>query len=146
MIELVMYARSFIGTPYLWGGDNPMDGGMDCSGFACELLRAAGVLRGVEDLSAQGIYDYIHLTGRVGPVAGGSFAFYGKSVTQITHVAFCINPYLMLEAGGGGRSTVDLRSAAERNAMVRMRPIRSRGDFLCGVRPDYSFVGVGFNV
>lgn len=30
---VIAYAKSFIGTPYVYGGDSPSDGGFDCSGF-----------------------------------------------------------------------------------------------------------------
>ncbi|MFA6941377.1 MAG: SH3 domain-containing C40 family peptidase [Clostridiaceae bacterium] len=30
---VIAYAKSFIGLPYVYGGDSPSDGGFDCSGF-----------------------------------------------------------------------------------------------------------------
>lgn len=30
---VIAYAKSFIGVPYVYGGDSPSDGGFDCSGF-----------------------------------------------------------------------------------------------------------------
>ena len=39
------YAYSFLGTPYRWGGDDPLTG-IDCSGLALEVLKAAGIYRG----------------------------------------------------------------------------------------------------
>lgn len=30
---VIAYAKSFTGTPYVYGGDSPSDGGFDCSGF-----------------------------------------------------------------------------------------------------------------
>lgn len=30
---VITYAKSFLGTPYVYGGDSPSDGGFDCSGF-----------------------------------------------------------------------------------------------------------------
>ena len=38
----VKYAMAFIGTPYVWGGDDPM-GGFDCSGFCIEVLKGVPV-------------------------------------------------------------------------------------------------------
>ena len=40
------------GTPYLWGGDDPMSG-FDCSGMVVELLKVSGHLNENEDLSAK---------------------------------------------------------------------------------------------
>ena len=30
---LIAYSKTFLGTPYVYGGDSPSDGGFDCSGF-----------------------------------------------------------------------------------------------------------------
>lgn len=30
---LIDYSKTFVGTPYVYGGDSPSDGGFDCSGF-----------------------------------------------------------------------------------------------------------------
>ena len=30
---VIAYSKSFLGTPYVYGGDSPSDGGFDCSGF-----------------------------------------------------------------------------------------------------------------
>lgn len=32
--SLIDYSKSFLGTPYVYGGDSPSDGGFDCSGFS----------------------------------------------------------------------------------------------------------------
>ena len=35
-------ALAYLGTPYVWGGDDPS--GFDCSGFVIECLKSAGLL------------------------------------------------------------------------------------------------------
>ena len=40
--SLVDSAKSFIGTPYVWGGESMTEGGMDCSGFVYNALKSAG--------------------------------------------------------------------------------------------------------
>ena len=140
MRELLDYAMSFLGVPYIWGGNNRLSG-MDCSGFVCELLRSAGEI-GPEDLSAQGIYDKLHLTGSLDSYSPGSLAFYGQSVTQITHVGFLIDKYRIIEAAGGGRECDTFEEAKARGAMVRIRPIKYRKDLVAMVKPRYYQIGL----
>ena len=46
----------FVGTPYVWGGNNVMEG-LDCSGYTQVILRAAG-LDPKGDQTSQGLYDH----------------------------------------------------------------------------------------
>lgn len=39
--ELISYAKSFIGTPYLWGGKSSL--GFDCSGFVQTIFKMSGI-------------------------------------------------------------------------------------------------------
>lgn len=140
MQHIIDYAKSFLGVPYKFGSNNINDGGIDCSGFVCELLRAAGEL-GKEDLSAQGIYE--RLEGNASLVGGpGSILFFGESVTKITHVAFALDNYLMIEAGGGDASTQDIKIAAKQNAMVRIRTLKWRKDLVASLKPRYAALGM----
>ena len=50
------YAARFIGTPYLWGGDSPMEG-FDCSGLLVEVLQAHGVIERGRDYTAHGLRE-----------------------------------------------------------------------------------------
>lgn len=135
-MELILrYALSFLGTPYYFGGDDPIQG-IDCSGLVLEMLIAAGVFPHGTDMTAQGLYN--HFEGKSGSGwALGSLAFYGKDARNITHVAFCISDKLMIEAGGGGPTTTNLQEAVKKNAFVKMRPIKYRKDFFCVLKPDY---------
>ncbi|TIC78631.1 transglycosylase SLT domain-containing protein [Nocardioides sp. GY 10127] len=36
-------ARSYLGMPYVWGGDSPSDGGMDCSGLVQHVFGSVGI-------------------------------------------------------------------------------------------------------
>lgn len=135
---LKAYALSMLGTPYKFGGNNPIDG-IDCSGYVCELLRSAGLL-GKEDLSAQGLYDKFSeqenttLNERV----FGALIFFGKSTSEISHVAWGWDSFRMLEAGGGDRLTLTKADAAAKNAFVRPRPIEWRSDLVAILKPSYS--------
>lgn len=119
-----------------------MQGGYDCGGYVSELMRAAGVIPWNADMRAQDLFNHIHATGRSNVYGAGSLAFYGASLKDVNHVGFCLDSKLMLEAGGGDSTTVNLTAAAKRNAMVRLRLIAYRRDLLDVVRPDYSRMGM----
>ena len=129
---LQMLITRMLSTPYLWGGNSPLQG-LDCSGLVCELLRSIGLI-GREDLRAQALYDRFKIEGSPG-AAFGALAFFGKSVSEITHVTFMLNAGVMVEAGGGGSQTTSLQKAIEQNAYVRVRPLKSRKDFIASVIP-----------
>lgn len=135
---LQTYALSLIGTPYFYGGDDPISG-FDCSGLACELARAAGIVARNFRSNAQGLHNELVKTGCT-PIAPklGDFSFYGPSWDKIDHVGFCLDGVTMVEAGGGDATTLDPKTASNQNAFVRLRPIRFRKDYLGIVRPTYT--------
>lgn len=139
MDELLNYARSFLGTPYVFSG-NYVDG-LDCSGFVCEILRSAGVVGNREDLTAQDLFDRTQREGTYSQTAG-SLAFFGKSFKEISHVALCLNPYQMIEAGGGDGTTINVTEAKKKNAFVRIRPINYRSDVVAVIKPRYNRIGL----
>lgn len=138
---LIRYAFTFANVPYKFGGNSPLDGGIDCSGFVCEVLRFAGLV-GREDLTAQSLYDRFARDGTLAVRGPGVLAFYGKSVAHITHVAFMVDAYRILEAGGGRADTDTLPEAAALNARVRGRLLEYRGDLVITVRPRYGTIGL----
>jgi len=132
------YAMKLVGTPYKWGGDDPMSG-LDCSGLCLELMQSVGVLPHNQDLNSQGMYTRMTIDGC--PVREkakfGSLIFFGKDATKISHVAFCLNDQLMIEAGGGTSRTRHINDAIRDNAYVRVRPIATRSDRVAVVMPKY---------
>jgi len=112
----------FFGKPYLWGGNSPVFG-LDCSGFICEVLRSIGVIKG--DYTAQDLYTHLLSKGARSQLAPGSLLFFGDHKDKITHVAMAINDKLMIEAGGGDRTTNTIIESNKKNAYIRIRPIRS---------------------
>lgn len=138
MDDLLEYAKSFLGVRYVYGGDDY--GGVDCSGYISELLRSCGMIRNKERFNAQQFYDMFQNNGSINVFAPGSLAFYGKSVTEITHIAFMISNHSIIEAGGGTSETTTLDQAIQQNAFVRIRPVKYRQDFLCTIRPRYLFM------
>lgn len=140
MRELVTYARSFLGKPYLWGGDGPT--GYDCSGLIIRILRKYCLVGPFEDLSAQGLYDKLREEGVVVRPKGrafptGTILFYGQSLLKIEHVALALDFYSVLEAGGGNHRTDSVEKANKLNACVREYSVHFRDDLLVGIMPAY---------
>jgi cell wall-associated NlpC family hydrolase len=136
------YAMSFLGLPYLWGGDDPIKG-FDCSGFVQELLISAGAHpEPSKDLTAQGLYDALQHKGIWSVYTCGALAFYGKDALHIVHVAMLLDQYRIIEAGGGGSTTLDQDVAARQNAFIRIRHVNRRKDLIAVIRPPYVSIGM----
>ena len=136
---LLSYAMRFVGVPYKWGGDDPLQG-IDCSGFVIELLKSQGLVAKSFDANAQAIYQRYE-SSKVYKASFGALVFFGKDNTKITHVGFALDHNVMVEAGGGDSTTVNAVVAAEKNAFVKVRPILSRTDLVAMVRPKYYWEG-----
>ena len=121
---LLTYAMMHVGTPYKWGGSDPIHG-YDCSGFVQELLISGGAHpdNGRTDYTSQGLYNYFAENGRWNKRLAGSLAFYGRDRESISHVALLIDPWRVIEAAGGGSSTTNIERAAEHDAFIRIRPL-----------------------
>lgn len=124
------YIRSFIGLPYRWGGDDPL-GGFDCSGLAIEMLKSVGIMEPHWDTTADGL---MHIFPIVESPEVGCLVLFGKD-GRASHVGIMVNSEQMIEAGGGGSSTLTEKDAEKQNAFVRVRPIKARRDFLCFADP-----------
>lgn len=55
---VVSTAKSLVGTPYVWGGESPREGGFDCSGLTQYAFKQAGysLNRISVDQAKQGVY------------------------------------------------------------------------------------------
>lgn len=126
---LKAFIQSTLGTPYIWGGNNPVEG-YDCSGLIQDALASIGLdPRG--DQNSQSLHDYfINKELSVSTPSFGDLLFFGKNARHITHVAMAVNESFMFEAGGGGSSTNTREDAAKQNACVRIREIRRRNDLV----------------
>lgn len=134
MQYLIAYAFEYVGTPYRWGGETHE--GIDCSGLVQEILMSVGI-DPEGDQTAQGLYDYFVQNSGGTEIGAGSLAFYGRSIREITHVAFMIDKYRVIEAGGGGSKTLTKDDAIKQNAFVRVRALKRRKDLVAIVNPKY---------
>lgn len=112
------------GKPYIWGGDDPIDG-FDCSGMAIELLKSTGQLPRDGDWTAQGLFTLFKHRIAIVP-RPGCLVFWGQSLTQITHIEMMIDDLRTIGASGGGSRTLTERAAVRQNAYIKIRPLASR--------------------
>ncbi|KOV62904.1 hydrolase Nlp/P60 [Streptomyces sp. MMG1121] len=118
--KAVAFAHRQLGTPYVWGGDGPADGGFDCSGLTQAAYHAAGISI---PRVAQAQYDASPHLLKGAPLAPGDLLFFGTSPRDITHVA--------LYTGGG--QAID---APHPGAVVRQGPARANSpSFQGATRP-----------
>jgi len=126
------YALNFIGIPYIYGGNSPIEG-LDCSGLVLEALRCEGHVH-KEDMTAKDLYRFLKSKNWYNvqreKVTEGDIIFFGNSLDNISHVAIALNNYQLLEAGGGDASTISRAEAIKKNAFVRIRPISNRQDLI----------------
>lgn len=140
--ELRAYARSFLGTPYVYTGNSRFTG-MDCSGFMCEVLRKYGLIGNHEDLSAYGLYDKFKSTGLSlqrndsFSFPTGTLLFYGTDEHDISHVAMALDSYSLIQSGGGGPRVDSLDKARSLGAQVHERSSSLRKDLVAAIWPRY---------
>ncbi len=84
-VELVEYAKQFLGNPYVWGGTS-LTKGADCSGFVLSVFKKFGVSLS-HSSRAQANEGTKIKTSELQP---GDLVFYGNSKGTINHVAIYI--------------------------------------------------------
>ncbi|MDG4858224.1 bifunctional lytic transglycosylase/C40 family peptidase [Streptomyces sp. T-3] len=118
--KAVAFARAQLGTPYVWGGDGPSEGGFDCSGLTQAAYRAAGI---TIPRVAQAQYNAGPRLPRQAPLQPGDLLFFGTSTSRITHVGIYSGSGRMIDAPRPG-------------ANVREQPVDiNRSDFRGATRP-----------
>lgn len=114
---------SYLGTPYIWGGDDPS--GFDCSGLVIEGLKTIGLVPRGFDTTADGLYHQF-LSRSVGWPRPGDLAFRvsgGRAVHVGTVVMVEDKTAYLIGASGGGSRTNSPADAWKQNAYVRVRPL-----------------------
>ena len=114
-------ALAYLGTPYVWGGDDPS--GFDCSGYVIECLKSAGILKESDDYTAAGLLRLFQKT-VVDLPEEGALLFLLDRKGRAVHVTICLDECFQIGASGGTARTRDVGAAWRDNAFVKIRPIR----------------------
>ena len=97
-------AKSYIGVPYVWGGESLAEGGFDCSGFVYNVLNDSGIK--VSRTTAKDYYTYFKkYEVAKSTICSGDLLFFGKSKSSISHVAIAISSTEMIESIGSKKNT-----------------------------------------
>lgn len=83
-VDLVQYAKQFVGNPYVWGGVS-LTGGADCSGFTLSIYKKYGVSLPHHAASQAQMGTKVSM----GEIQPGDLVFYAKN-GKINHVAIYI--------------------------------------------------------
>lgn len=123
--DIVATARTYLGKPYVWGGESESEGGYDCSGFVYSVLNKCGMK--VPRTTAQG---YSALGKKVTNIQSGDLLYFGKSTKRITHIAIAINGSQMIESIGNSKNTktnkgkgVSITNISHRNDLLLVKRI-----------------------
>ncbi|GAB2709533.1 C40 family peptidase [Nocardia thraciensis] len=95
--QVISFACSQLGQPYVWGGDGPSEGGWDCSGLTKAAYATAGI-----DLPRT-TYDQIHTGPRIPEhqLQPGDLVFYGTDA-DVHHVGIYLGAGKKVEAATFG--------------------------------------------
>ena len=135
LTTLGQIAVTYVGIPYLYGGNNPLLG-LDCSGFVQIPLKKVGILYAGKDYYSQAIYnELIKRKYRSHEPDADCILFFGKN--KIDHVAIALDSKFMIEARGGDDSTKTFEDAVSRIAMVEITEIAHRKDLRASIKVEY---------
>jgi len=118
-------AFSFLGKPYRWGGNDPIDG-FDCSGFCIEILKSVGILPRQGDWTAQGLWNLFEEQEVAAPYPGCLVFWLNKDRDKIIHIEFAISHDHCIGSSGGGSKTLNIQDAIDQDAYIKIRPWASR--------------------
>ena len=117
----VRVAERFLGTPYIWGGDDPS--GFDCSGFVLECMKSIGMVREKQDFTADDLHRMLKCKNTDEPKAGVLMFWFTENWQRAYHVAICLDENIYIGASGGDSTTDSPDDAWKQNAYIKIRPI-----------------------
>ncbi|GAA5146213.1 hypothetical protein GCM10023321_05340 [Pseudonocardia eucalypti] len=89
------FAHEQLGTPYVWGGNGPDDGGFDCSGLVMKAYASAGVRL---PRTAQAQFEAGPRIPEEEPIRAGDLVFFGGGPKSVTHVGVAVSATRMIDA------------------------------------------------
>lgn len=92
--DLELIARSFVNTPYIWGGKTFM--GVDCSGFTQIVFRIIGIALPRDSWQQAELGEEV----KFGEHQKGDLAFFKNETGKITHVGICLDNDTIIHASG----------------------------------------------
>jgi cell wall-associated NlpC family hydrolase len=125
---VVELAQKFLGIPYIWGGSSPHVG-FDCSGFFIWDTQVFKILPSM-DCTANDLMGAFKEAVVSKP---GDPVFYGNK-GRATHIMMYLGVIngveMVIGASGGDHTTLTEEDAKKRNAMVKIKPLHYRNDFI----------------
>jgi phage tail-like protein len=82
--QFIANMEDLVGTPYVYGGNSPADGGMDCSGSVIYALNQMG--NNIPDQTASDIYNNLTTPVENGDFQPGDLRFLRNSEGDVSHV------------------------------------------------------------
>jgi SH3-like domain-containing protein len=130
---LVRFARSFLGTPYLWGGTSSK--GFDCSGFTKIIYYSGGVIM-TRDASSQFKYgDEVSIEKPCESLAPGDLLYFGSVRNRITHTGMFIGDTEFIHASGSGMVIINSFDSTRTNYSEYLLGILQGAKRIIGVAP-----------
>jgi gamma-D-glutamyl-L-lysine dipeptidyl-peptidase len=96
--ELLLTAKSFLGIPYLWGGNSSK--GFDCSGFSQTVYNSQGILLPRDANMQVNMGTEIIPDSLFSNVKKGDLIFFGPNKEKITHVAISLGGPVFIHSSG----------------------------------------------
>lgn len=122
---MIQVAMGFLGRPYVWGGDDPVQG-FDCSGLVVECLKSVGQLPREGDWTAEDLWQMFKGSMSSTPRRGHLVLWQSVEWKRMIHVELCLNDEISIGASGGGSATLTMADAIRQNAYIKLRPFRTR--------------------